>query len=63
MLGRGKALRGVQTRDRPSAHVTEENKPVLTLLPLQLRKAANGRCLDYFHYNLIPGLKERERKG
>lgn len=53
MLRRGKALT-----------VTKENKLVLTLVPLQLGKAANCSCLDYFHYNLIPDFKrEREEKS
>lgn len=41
------------TRDRPLECITE-NKLILTLVPLQLGKAANCSCLDYFHYNLIP---------
>lgn len=41
---------------------TEENKLVLTLVPLQLRKAANCGCLDYFHYNLIPDFKRKKEK-
>ena len=40
----------------PLEYVTEENKLVLTLVPLQLRKAANCSCLDYFYHNLIPDI-------
>jgi len=40
----------------PLECITEENKLVLTLVPLQLGKAANCSCLDYFYYNLIPDI-------
>lgn len=52
-----KALTGerrLETDLQPLVCLSEENKLVLTLVPLQLGEAANCSCLDYFHYNLIP---------
>lgn len=54
VLTLAKAETNLRTDPGPAGHVTEENKLVLTLVPLQLGKAANCSCLDYFHYNLIP---------
>ena len=39
-----------------SQEISVHGSCLLTLVPLQLREAANCSCLSYFHYNLIPEL-------